>query len=86
MAAKVRRDAKGVYWVVIHYEGRRVKKRVGRDRRLAEQVAKKLQAKLVLGELKSDPPKEATVPFGPSPSSGCVAKWNCRSSGAPKII
>ncbi len=63
MAAKVRRDSKGVYWVVVHYKGRRKKKRVGRDQRVAEQIAKQIQAKLVLGEFDADEPKESEVPF-----------------------
>ena len=53
MAAKVRR-INGVWWVVVHHQGRRRKKRVGKDKRLAEQVAKQIQARLVLGEFEID--------------------------------
>ncbi len=63
MAAKVRRDSKGVYWVVVHYKGKRRKKRVGTDLRLAEQIAERIQAKLVLGEFDADEPKESEIPF-----------------------
>ena len=63
MAAKVRRDEKGVYWVVIHFHGRRKKKRIGKDKRLAEEVAKKIQAKLVLGTFEREQPVKKPIPF-----------------------
>ena len=64
MAAKVRRDEKGIYWVVTHFQGKRRKKRIGRDRRLAEQVARRIQAKLVLGEIPdSDSKGPEPIPF-----------------------
>ncbi len=63
MAAKVRRDSKGIYWVVIHYEGRRIKKRVGTSQRVAQKVAEEIQAKIVLGEFDANEPNESEVPF-----------------------
>ena len=63
MAAKVRRDGKGVYWVVAHHDGRRRKKRVGRDKRLAEEIARKIQARLVLGDFTMETEQQAPVPF-----------------------
>jgi integrase len=63
MAAKVRRDDKGVYWVVVHHDGRRRKKRVGRDKRLAEEIARKIQARLVLGDFTMETEQKASVPF-----------------------
>ena len=62
MAAKVRR-INGVWWVVVHHQGRRRKKRVGKDKRLAEQVAKQIQARLVLGEFEIDEPEDQPIPF-----------------------
>jgi len=63
MAAKLRRDDKGVYWVVVHHGGRRRKKRVGRDKRLAEEIARKIQARLVLGDFTMETEQKAPVPF-----------------------
>jgi integrase len=63
MAAKVRRDDKGVYWVVVHHDGRRRKKRVGGDKRLAEEIARKIQARLVLGDFTMETEQKAPVPF-----------------------
>jgi hypothetical protein len=65
MAAKVRRDKNGIYWVVVHHRGKRRHKRVGADRRTAEKVAREIQARLVLGDfdIRADR-REASVPFG----------------------
>jgi integrase len=63
MAAKVQKDSNGIYWVVVHHKGRRKKKRVGKDRRVAEQVAKKIQARLVLGDLDMAPVSVKPLPF-----------------------
>ncbi len=65
MAAKVRRDKSGIYWVVVHHRGKRRHKRVGTDRRTAEKVAREIQARLVLGDfdIRADR-REASVPFG----------------------
>jgi integrase len=62
MAAKVRM-IKGVYWVVVHHGGRRRKKRIGKDRRTAEEVARQIQARLTLGEFAMRREAEATIPF-----------------------
>jgi integrase len=63
MAAKVRRDAKGIYWVVVHYQGRRTKKRVGTSKRVAEHVAEQIQASLTLGQFSAAKADERSVPF-----------------------
>jgi integrase len=53
MGVKVREKPKGsgVYWVFINHQGRRKSKKIGRDEDLANEVAEKIKAKLVLGEL-----------------------------------
>jgi len=53
MAVKVRERPKdsGIYWIFIDHQGKRKSKKVGRDKRLAQEAAKKIEAKLVLGEL-----------------------------------
>jgi len=63
MAAKVRRDKNGIYWVVVHSQGRRKKKRVGPDKRAAEKVARELQARLILGQLDLSGPEERQIKF-----------------------
>ena len=66
MAAKVRRE-QGAWWVFTHHNGKRKKKRVGptkTNKRLAEEIAEKINAALVLGTLsivEADKPK--VVPF-----------------------
>jgi integrase len=61
MAVKVRQRpaGSGVWWIFIDHQGRRKAKKIGRDKRLAFKVARKVEAKLVLGELgleKGEPP------------------------------
>ena len=48
MAVKVRRK-NGKWWVFIDHQGKRKAKCVG-DKRAAQQVAEKIQAKLALGQ------------------------------------
>lgn len=61
MGVKVREKPKGsgVYWLFINHNGKRKAKKIGKDKRLARDVAKKVEAKLVLGEMnleKAEPP------------------------------
>ncbi len=53
MAVKIREKPKGsgVWWVFISHNGKRKSKRIGKDKRLAREVAKKMGARLILGEL-----------------------------------
>jgi len=53
MGVKVREKTKGtgVWWIFIDHQGRRKAKKVGRDKTAAESIAKKIEAKLVLGDL-----------------------------------
>lgn len=53
MGVKVRErpEGSGVYWVFIDHHGHRKAKKIGRDRVEAEKAAKKIEAKLTLGEL-----------------------------------
>ncbi len=52
MGVKVREKPKnsGIWWVFINHQGRRRAKKIGRDKRVALEVAKKIEAKLTLGE------------------------------------
>ena len=56
MAAKVKWD-RGAWWVFTHFDGRRKKKRIGpmkADKRVAEQIARKVNAALALGTYDPD--------------------------------
>ena len=63
MAAKVKRDEKGIYWVVVHHKGRRKKKRIGRSKRTAEHVAAQIQAQLALGQFAIVDAEREPIPF-----------------------
>jgi hypothetical protein len=77
MAAKVR-FINGSWWVVVHHQGRRRKKLIGKDKRTAERVAKQIQAKLVLGEFDVQRGGERKVPF-----SGFAEDWLRREVEIP---
>ena len=50
MGVKVREKPKGsgVYWIFINHGGTRKSKKIGKDRKLANLLAKKLEAKMTL--------------------------------------
>jgi hypothetical protein len=54
MGVKVREKPKnsGNWWIFIDHQGRRKAKKIGRDKRVALEVAKKIEARLVLGDMK----------------------------------
>jgi integrase len=53
MGVKVREKppGSGIYWIFINHQGKRKSKKIGADEKLANGVAEKIKAKLVLGEL-----------------------------------
>jgi len=53
MGVKIREKTKGsgVWWIFIDHRGKRKAKKVGRDKKLARDVARKIEAKLTLNEL-----------------------------------
>ena len=53
----------GTWWVVVHLQGMRRKKRIGPDKKLAERVATEIRAKLVLGQFDMRAKAEAAIPF-----------------------
>lgn len=63
MGVKVREKKKGSgeWWIFIDYKGKRRAKKFGRDRRKAEEAAKQIEAKLVLGQLGISEPSQAPV-------------------------
>ena len=54
MAAKLR-EKDGFYWVVVHHNGRRKWKKIGKDKREALKVVNKVNAQLALGEFSLEP-------------------------------
>ena len=53
MSVKVREKPKGSgeYWIFIHHNGKRKSKKIGKNKKLANDVAKKIEAKLALGDI-----------------------------------
>lgn len=53
MGVNVREKPKGsgVFWVFVNYNGQRKSKKIGNDKKIALEVAEKIKARLVLGEL-----------------------------------
>ncbi len=53
MGVQVREKPKGsgIYYVFVEHQGKRKAKKIGKDKKLAEQIAKKIDAKLTLGDL-----------------------------------
>jgi integrase len=53
MGVKVREKQKGsgIWWIFIDHRGRRKAKKIGKDKKVALEVAKKIEAKLVLGDM-----------------------------------
>lgn len=66
MSVKVRERPKGtgVFWIFIDHQGKRKAKKIGRDKRLANEVAKKIEAKLTLGDLHLLDKSDAQVLLG----------------------
>lgn len=52
MGVKVREKPKGSgnWWIFISHQGKRKSKQIGKDKRLAQEIAQKIQARLILGE------------------------------------
>jgi integrase len=57
MAAKLR-EKDGFYWVVVHHQGRRKWKKIGRDKREALKVVHKVNAMLAIGEFSMEPERK----------------------------
>lgn len=65
MGVKVREKptGSGNWWIFINHNGQRKSKKVGKDKKLAHDVAEKIKAKLVLGELKVEKVNEKIPTF-----------------------
>ena len=64
MGVKVREKNKGqgIWWIFINHQGRRKAKKIGRDKKVALAMAKKIEAKLALGDMKLSSKKEKQKP------------------------
>ena len=74
MAVKVRFD-RGAWWLLVHYNGRRWKKRVGSEREAAKEAAKELQRRIASGEV--DGPIAPPVAL---PLDAMLREWHSRHS------
>ena len=65
MGVKVREKppGSGVWWIFINHNGKRKSKRIGTDEKVANEVAEKINAKLILGELKVEKVNEKVPTF-----------------------
>lgn len=64
MAVKVRERPKGsgIWWLFIDHRGRRKAQKIGRSKKAALDIARQVEAKLVLNELNLAPEEKAKVP------------------------
>jgi integrase len=64
MGVKVREKPKGsgIYWIVIDHQNKRKSKKIGKDKKLAHEVAKKIEAKLILGDLDLNTNDKLNIP------------------------
>jgi integrase len=65
MGVRLRQKPKGssVWYVFINHQGKRKSKKIGKDEKLAREVAEKISAKLILGELKVEKINDACPTF-----------------------
>lgn len=64
MGVKVRERPKesGIYWIFIDHNGKRKSKKIGANRRLAQEVAKQLEAKILLGQFDLEEAVQSELP------------------------
>ena len=74
MAVKVRFD-RGAWWLFVHYNGRRWKKRVGSEREAAKEAAKELQRRIASGDIDGPIAPLVALPF-----DAMLRDWHTRYS------
>ena len=64
MGVKVRERPKGsgVWWILIDHHSKRKSKKIGKNKKLAQEAAKKIEAKLTLGDFKLNGEEEPKTP------------------------
>jgi integrase len=63
MGVKVKERVKGEWWIFINHKGKRKAKKIGKDKRTAMDVAKKIEARLTLGEFDIEEGKKEIPTF-----------------------
>ncbi|MFH0789956.1 MAG: hypothetical protein V2B13_20390, partial [Pseudomonadota bacterium] len=63
MGVKLKEKNPGEWWIFIDHHGKRKAKKIGTDEALAREVAKRIEAKLALGEMDLDEEKKKTPTF-----------------------
>ena len=60
MSVKVREKEKGsgVWWIIVHHDKKRFSKLIGKDKRLAKEIAKEFEDQLLRGDCGIMGPKE----------------------------
>ena len=61
---KERPKGSGIWWVFINHKGKRKARKIGSDEKTANEVAKKIEAKLVLGDFEMEKPQSKCPTFG----------------------
>ena len=54
VAVREKPKGSGIWWVFINHHGSRKAKKIGKDKRLAGEVARKIEARLTLGDMNLD--------------------------------
>jgi integrase len=62
MGVKVKKY-RGAWWIFVHHPSRRWKCRVGASKRAADEAARQIEARLILGELGAEPRESRSVEF-----------------------
>lgn len=60
---KERPERSGIWWLFIDHKGKRKAKKIGKDKRLAQEAAKKIEAKLTLGDFGIEKEKKQIAVF-----------------------
>src|SRR4030042_1513317 len=59
---KERPEGSGIWWIFIDHSGKRKAKKIGKNKRVAMEAAKKIEAKLTLGEMNlNESPRPPTL-------------------------
>jgi|GEM_PF-3606518 len=77
MAARVR-QIRGTWWLVVHYKGHRWKEHCSASRRVANEVAERIQAEIKLGKYERGRVKEEVLPL-----AQFAEEWHRREIALP---
>jgi len=82
MGVKVREKPKGSgeWWIFIDHQNKRKARKIGRDKNLAQKVAKQIEARLVLGKFDMDDKEVPTFGYYAEKWIETVVPFTCKSS------